>query len=372
MSIVKSIELNLFSALSYIVPKDKNLYCFFPLHNRGSFSGNLKALYLHANESASNSEKLVWITTTDVIKNQLCEKGFSVVKKRFPFWILLRAGTVLVDTSGGRFYGKFNIVQVWHGTGFKNIGVLDKKRRRSVWKSEHTNYNLFVANSQDDRERKEKSYPGATIVVTGSPRNDLFFQSESEPGCMKEKYNLHHYSKIYSYTPTFRETSSKKPFTDRFWENVNKRLAESNSLFVVKKHPYEKILQIPGNLSNVKDLSGKVADVQELLVFTDVLISDYSGIVTDFALLKKPLIFYMYDYSEFLENCRNFYYDIKDVLPGPFPEKEEQLLEYMFNLDWFQGSGYQNNYNAFLSKFHSFADGKSSKRVWDKIQRRKT
>ena len=70
------------------------------------------------------------------------------------------------------------------------------------------------------------------------------------------------------------------------------------------------------------------------MIITDLLISDYSGIITDFVITDKPVILYMYDFQLYLENCRSMYFDLEEILPKPFVFKEEDLLEKIINSDW--------------------------------------
>ena len=68
--------------------------------------------------------------------------------------------------------------------------------------------------------------------------------------------------------------------------------------------------------SNITDITKKSMDIQEILMDTDILISDYSSTYIDYLLLDRPLIFYNFDYEDYLQNDREMYYDYDEVTPG--------------------------------------------------------
>jgi CDP-glycerol glycerophosphotransferase len=116
----------------------------------------------------------------------------------------------------------------------------------------------------------------------------------------------------------------------------------------------------------VIDISKKDIDVQEILIHTDVLITDYSSVFFDFMSTKKPVIFYTYDYQDYLSKCRGMYYDFKQELQGPFADDEESLIDYIKSYEkWSINPDYIKKYNLVLDKFNSFQDANSSKRLID-------
>src|SRR5699024_3966255 len=111
-----------------------------------------------------------------------------------------------------------------------------------------------------------------------------------------------------TYAPTFRDFETAPPCSPGFWKKLNEYLVANNEFFVVTKHPLDLYLKIPGHYSNIDDWSEKIDDVQNLLLITDLLISDYSSIVTDFVLTGRPILTYAYDFEVFKQKCRSIYY----------------------------------------------------------------
>lgn len=355
----------LINLLSYVVPKKKNKLVFFPTHNTGKFSGNLRSLYLYI---ASNLKEydLCWRTTGGKTYEEMLQAGLPVVisNKSF-FWHLLRAEHVLLDAGCGWLYGNFSMMQLWHGTGFKNVGILNSQTKGfelMKHKVHYGKYRFILATSEEDAGRKQKSFNNPNTFITGSPRNDIFFAKGGQQE-IKKQYGLETFNQLYLYVPTFRDSGAHVPFTEGFWTELNNWLTKTNNVFVAKKHPWDKKLKIPEGFSNIIDLTLQVDDVQGLLSVADVVISDYSGIVTDFVMTDRPVIYYMYDFDEYIEHCRTFYYDIKTVLPGPFLKTEQELLRNMQDMAWFNNAAYQEKYAGFQNRFHKYKDGGASQRV---------
>src|SRR5699024_10867868 len=126
-------------------------------------------------------------------------------------------------------------------------------------------------------------------------------------------------------------------------------------------------LKIPGHYSNIDDWSEKIDDVQNLLLITDLLISDYSSIVTDFVLTGRPILTYAYDFEVFKQKCRSIYYDLNVILPRPLVKEEEELLEKIKDRHWCSSPQVKSSYENFRKTFHSYLDGDSGRRVMEAI-----
>jgi len=364
-----------FRFLSYIIPKKKGLIVFQQWHNSKQFSGNIKSLILYANQNI-NSDKIKLLTASQNIKQEAIKNNINISIGFFNnFWNLIRAEFVVIDASVSQYYNwNLKFIQLWHGTGFKNIGLLNEnniKKEKFYHKLEkhYKNYELVVATSQDDKERKEDSFNLKKVQITGSPRNDLFFQDKDFNEAIKKKLQIQNYNKIISYTPTFRDFKTIKPFSDKFWFNLNMELKVTNTLFIVKKHPWDQHLNVPKNLKYIKDMTAEISDVQELLIISDILISDYSGIITDFSITKRPILLYMYDFEKYTKTNRSFYYDLEEILPKPFVYNEEDLMDKIKNLSWIDDAEYQKSYKKFRNRFHKYLDGNSSHRVLEAIKK---
>ena len=394
MSYLLKLTLNcILFVLSYIVPKQKKLLLFGSGSGK-SFKGNPKYLYLHLLKNKSPYQ-IHWITKNENVSKNLKDNNYPVLKlySILGFWNILRAKYLIIEESAkdiyylGNIFGNFNFIQTWHGTPLKKIWYHQKEDGKGI--GEHRGisglipivlskktgifssckYKLILSTSKDVSNILTKASLNKNVKLVGYPRNDVFFNTNLIFENYKEKLNLGIYRKVILYCPTFRDNyESVKPFSDEFFKYLNSYLKKNGDIFLIKKHQFEKNINIPNNLSNIKDVSSAVEDVQELLTFTDILITDYSSVFFDFVLLDRPIIYYSYDFEEYLENCRGMYYDYYKEMPGPFAKNENELLDLIETADkWFNDEEYQIKYKKFKDKFNYYQDGKSSERLFQLI-----
>ncbi|WP_409200094.1 CDP-glycerol glycerophosphotransferase family protein [Methanobrevibacter sp. DSM 116169] len=264
------------------------------------------------------------------------------------------------------------VLQLWHAPGaFKKFGasvIKDENERNMISKiSNNTDY-LFTSS-----DNVNKFYQDAFLIdnnkikALGVPRIDYFFNNNLDVNKIKndfyKKYPEAKNKKIVLYAPTFRDKEeynhlfnyfNLKEFNDNFSDEY---------IFTLRLHP--KIKKFLNNdfskNENYIDLTDYKNEM-ELLLIADVLITDYSSIMIEFATLNKPIIFFTYDYKYYLNNDRGFYFDFKKMVPGPIAENMDQLINTFNNLD------FENiNNKEFLSYQFNELDGKSSKRIVDFI-----
>jgi CDP-glycerol glycerophosphotransferase len=106
-------------------------------------------------------------------------------------------------------------------------------------------------------------------------------------------------------------------------------------------------------------------DISELFLAADVLITDYSSVMFDFANTKKPIIFLTPDIEKY-ESQRGFYFDLRNDAPGPICSNTAEVIEALEDLDGLQQI-YQSNYKAWQEKFVGLDDGGAAIRVVAKV-----
>lgn len=373
MRLPENLGLVLTVLFSYVIPKKKNYWVFTSFLTSGKYTGECKYVFEYA---VGYLER--WPTDIKVayaVNSQMSSMGFSQTKlpirRNRWFWMfaLLRAEIVVVDgVKVGLGLGRFKYVQLWHGTGFKNIllhnnhetnkGVKSIFSRSFMLKAFLKKTILITATSQMEKVRRQKAFQSENVIITGSPRNDYFNQKSFDRGSQK----------IILYAPTFRKYASElELFNEEEWHSLNELMKRQNSIFIIKKHPADKSLKVPNGYSNIRDVTKKVEDIEVLLGKADVLITDYSSISTDYVLTNRPIVFYTYDSERYLTTDRTMYYDLNEILPGPFAQSYNQLFELLTDLSWFYGENYQQKYSKFKHLLHKYDDGKSSERAFMEI-----
>lgn len=362
--------------LSYLIPKKKGLIAFWPYQDETKFGGNLKPVFLELIKRRGRGD-VVWLTRNRKSALRMKRHGYRVFHGKFRLiFMLLRSHVIVLDTVypiATGFppfaWGRFHIVQLWHGTGFKEIGFRHAGAPNSPReiRSSAKQTVLVPASSEADRVRKSLSFATDNVVVTGSPRNDIFFAPEDHTqksrGAIRMSLGIPPDSRVILYAPTFRDHQKALPFSEDFAEFADQVLARSSSYLVIKRHPLDHGFVPPVGHERIIDASETIDDTQDLLLASDVLVTDYSGIVTDFILLDRPVIFFLYDYEDYQRSCRDFYYDFLETVPGPIINNEKEMLRLAAETCWFHDADYRKRYKAFVTKFHKHRDGCSTQRV---------
>ena len=163
------------------------------------------------------------------------------------------------------------------------------------------------------------------------------------------------------YAPTFRDNAQE----DKVLLNSidMKKWAEAlgeEFAFLIRLHP--QIHRCDADLDGAVDVTGW-DDVGELTLICDCMITDYSSVCMDAALIGKPLIFYAF-YLEKYASDRSFYFDYESYVPGPVVRSFDELIAAVSDIDSLKG-------NPKLEKFRQFnfgnPDGNATKKVVDTI-----
>ena len=270
-----------------------------------------------------------------------------------------------------QFSPKNIVVQLWHAPGaFKKFGgSVDFKSRKILEKaSKNTDYLIVSSSNIQDCYSEAFQIPKTKIKPLGLPRADYYFENHDIDDLKSkffEKYDLSGDKKIVLYAPTFRdEEKYNNVFNYLDLEKFNESLGDEYIL-ALRLHP--KIKKFYSGEISSKDKYIDCSDYsseQELLLISDILITDYSSIMIEFALLNKPIIFFTYDFESYLTEERGFYFDFKSTVPGPVVYDSNQLIDVIKS-----NSFDENKISEFVKTQFNEMDGQSSKRVVDYLMK---
>lgn len=386
--IVRILISNLFYFLDIIIPKDKNLIIFSSQNGRRYFD-NSRYLFLNFIKNYDEEFEIKWISTDkNVLELVETETDFKYTLYLFSLegiWNLLKAKHIFFTHGFGdilnlKFSQNKNIIQLWHGIPLKNIGVLDKKftskKKRNFYK-ETRKYNIIISSSDIDRYSMVSCFgvPIDRVKVTGLPRNDILFSCINEKvNSLNNKYDFLN-KKIILYAPTFRDFSKVKffPFYDFNLKELDLFLKEEDAYLLLRGHATDNIWRknsVQYDIFNSERIleanQDKFEDVQELLPYVDILITDYSSIYIDFLILDRPLIFLPYDIEEYRKE-RGLLYDYNLVTPGPKPNTQKDFIKCI--KDYFRDPKLDKEKRAWVKNiFHKYNDGKSYERIYHIIK----
>lgn len=260
------------------------------------------------------------------------------------------------------------ITQLWHAEGvFKKFGLhIDQPPEiRVLERACNSKLSYVVCSGEDVADIYAEAFdvPREKVLPLGAPRTDKFYKKINEKRLRDDfdkQYPECRGKKLVLYAPTFRENAADDAaILNNFDINAfNERFPDSKLL--IRLHP--QVHTADAELSGAVNLS-EYGDVQRLMRIADVLITDYSSICMDFALLDKPVYFYAFDLEKYNAD-RSFYFDYESYVPGPVARDFQTLLNLMYT-DMSQT--YEKRRYSFVEKNFGTPDGKASERVVDRI-----
>ncbi|QXN87707.1 CDP-glycerol glycerophosphotransferase family protein [Tetragenococcus halophilus] len=301
------------------------------------------------------SVKWLWLTT---------RANFWVFNSRMPNWLKKNKGTIYIQT--------------WHGTPLKKLGADIQDVAMPGTSTEQYKNNFILEASRWDyliapNEYSEKIFKQAfqfqnNILEIGYPRNDELVNNKNNQKLqdgLKEKIIGKKNGRVILYAPTWRDDYFIKKGSYKFYmpfslEKMVKCLGQDDTLIIRPHYLVGDSIDIKGYEDRVKVCMDEA--INDLYLISDLLITDYSSVMFDFAILQRPMLFYPYDMAHYKEKLRGFYLDYNEV-PGPIAEDEEKLYEFIRNfVSQGQFSGYDRKKERFEQLFCSWESGEASQK----------
>lgn len=222
-------------------------------------------------------------------------------------------------------------IQTWHGVPLKHLG-LDEANLEFLPKNWYQNvkFDILTCSSEYDQKIFQRIFPSTTnIQPIGLPRNSELVHHNYNRDETIAKLKLDPKKPILLYAPTFREYQQTKSgstyLTNPFSKETEKWLSQHYNVLMRGHYFTESIEDNP-----FIDVSG-YEDLNELMRVSDLLVTDYSSIMFDYALLDKPIFLYMYDFDQYLAN-RGTYADPREVGLS-YSLTESDFIEQIKNID---------------------------------------
>ena len=274
-------------------------------------------------------------------------------------------------------------IQCWHGTPLKRLGydlettdnaMNNLKEIRKKYRTDAEKFSYILSPSPFCTDKFGSAWnlkeTGQTdkIVEVGYPRDDYMYNyTEDEAAAVRKALGLPEDKKILLYAPTWRDNQHDSKIGYVYRNEVDfDRLREALQdeyviLFrahylVANSFDFEKYKGFIYDVSHYDDIN-------ELYVISDLLVTDYSSVFFDYANLKRPIIFYMYDLEYYKDELRGFYLDLSE-LPGPITTDEEGLIKAVKDTAGFR---YDEAYAAFNERFNGLNDGHAAKRLAERV-----
>jgi CDP-glycerol glycerophosphotransferase len=277
------------------------------------------------------------------------------------------------------------VLQTWHGTPLKKLGsdVKEvhfayapgmKKALQSARVGPKTpalpEWTHLVSPNAFSTEifRRAFQYQGE-IIEAGYPRNDVMYSPEADAiaAAVRARIGVPAGKKIVLYAPTWRDDQfygrGRYKADWRIDLDHFARVLGDDHVLLARLHP--NVVDGAPDHPLVYDVSA-YPDISELYLISDVMVSDYSSVMFDFANTGRPMLFFTYDLAHYRDKLRGFYFDFEAEAPGPLVESSADLIEALRSVDSVAQS-YGRAYEAFTQRFCSLEDGKAAARVVDRV-----
>lgn len=348
-----------------------------------NFSDSPKAIYNYLEKNYPGRFHHVWVMNpgvsetpagrpnTKVVKRfgwrymyYLATAKFQVINMRQPKWFIKRPGTKFLAT--------------WHGTPLKHL-VFDMDNvasanplYKSIFYQQSRQWDYLVTANQFSVDVFEHAfmYPTDQMLPSGYPRNDILSAPDKDEQAqqIKRKLGIPLDKKIILYAPTWRDDDyygvGDYKFTLKLDIDRLKRELGDEYVLVLRTHYFiTEHLDTTGFGDFVYNESS-YDDISELYLIADVLITDYSSVFFDYAILKRPILYFVYDYEKYGSVLRGFYLNMETDLPGPLLKTNDDVLAVLHDLPAVTQQ-YAAAYQRFSQRFNAWEDGHASQRVVD-------
>ena len=344
-----------------------------------SYSDSPRAVHQELVRRGSELEHL-WVVRDD---RMIPPAGASAVVYQSPEWYeaLARCRYIVGNTHLPSWIERREgqvIVQTWHGTPLKKIGFdfdndwFSDTAYLKALEREGRQWSLLISpNSFSTPILKRAFHYEGEILASGYPRNDVLLADDREKHAeqVRRTLGLPEGKKIVLYAPTWREDRVRHAGGHAL--DLRLDLAQARQVLgedhVLLIRPHAHVVEpVTGAGDGFVWDVGSYPDIQDLYLIADVLVTDYSSVMFDYAITGRPILFFTYDLEHYRDALRGFYFDFEATAPGPLVSTSAELVEALRDIAPVIDR-YAPAYAAFREAFCDLDDGAASARVVDRM-----
>jgi len=366
-----------------LLPKRKNLIMFESYLGK-QYSCNPRAIYEYLKFHYPEF-KMYWSIDPKYSDN-FRNKDVIVVPRFSIKWLFLMANAKYW-VSNSRLPNwlpkprKTIYLQTWHGTPLKRLALdmkevhirgMDNEEYKEEFLKDSRKWDYLISpNAYSSKIFRRAFQFNKTMIESGYPRNDFLYTSNNEKmiSTLKKRFNLPKEKKVILYAPTWRDdqyTATGYKFKLELEIGKMKEVLGKNYCLILRLH-YLVAQNI--DLSEFEGFAFDYSnheDIRELYLVSDILITDYSSVFFDYANLKRPMIFFVYDIEDYRERLRGFYFDFEELAPGPLVKTTHEVIE---AIQQFEENENQlpDQFNSFYHTFCNWENGTSTKKVVEQV-----
>ncbi len=333
--------------------------------------------------SRGDDREHIWVVTDQAV---LAPEGATTVLMgtREYYEALARSRYLVSNDDMPAHYRKRDgqtYLQTWHGTPLKRIGF-DIERPQFVSGAAYLDHlaedvarwDLLLSQNAFSTPVLRRAFRfDGEICEYGYPRNDVLNRPSGMAeltAAVRDRLGIPDGKRVVLYAPTWRDNQFYAAGRYRFdlrldLERAWKALGDDYVILIRGHHHMADDvpdITAAGFAMNVT----RYPDISELFLVSDVLVTDYSSVMFDYASTGRPMLFFTYDLENYRDQLRGFYFDFEPEAPGPLLASSEEVISAIGDIDAV-AARHADAYQAFAAKFCPLDDGKAGARVCDRL-----
>ncbi|MEU9835502.1 CDP-glycerol glycerophosphotransferase family protein [Streptosporangium sp. NPDC048047] len=357
-----------------LTPVDRRLAVFESAEG-GAYTGNPRYVYEELRRRGTGI-KVVWSHTGDTA--DFPRDAVLVRRNTFRYaWLLARARYWVDSHNLPYCYRKrraTRYLQTWHGQVFKKMGLDDPRLRAQPAMARRyaeavARWDVLLTPSPDFRRDfgDASGFTGETLHA-GYPRTDVLVRHD-EPEQRerarrtREFFEVPEGRRVILYAPTYRDERRFSGESIRLDPQVLAAELGRDWVILVRAHPFDRFT-VPDPLGHLVRDASSYPEVNDLMLASDVLVTDYSSIMFDYACLGRPILYYADDYEHYAADRRGVCFDLERLAPGPLLRNPGELVAALNRLDTVT-ERYGERYADFRARWCALDDGRAARAVVD-------
>ncbi|MBB2909541.1 CDP-glycerol glycerophosphotransferase [Streptosporangium becharense] len=365
------VKLRVYKGLIRVLPPRRDLALFESDVGTG-YTGSPRYVYEELSRRGTPIE-VVWSVAAN---RRNFPAGVRLVRRmswRY-VWTMARAG-YWVDSHGLPLaYPKprrTRYLQTWHGQGVKTIGFdapdlrADFDGPRRQWRDAVARWDALVAPSAEFERLfvPANGYRGP-VLRHGSPRCDVLVHGDDTAVArVRERLELPAGRRVLLYAPTYRDRAKRSGQSVRADLTAMAEALAGDWVVILRTHPVDRY-RIPERLRHFVRQAGDYPEVNDLILASDALLTDYSSLMCDYAVTGRPMLFLTDDWDEYRRTERGVYHDLPAIAPGPCLTTTGELIAALRHLDEVSAS-FTAKYAAFRELWCADERGHAAAKVVD-------
>ena len=338
----------------------------FESFSKRTFSDNPKAIYQELAARDAGYE-CVWSLVN--AKTDVGSGGKVVRFESLRYWYHMATSKYIVSNFNQyrlrRRKGQV-VTNTMHGVPLKHMGLSVAKSPNTIQNMKRTfaSWDYFVTPCDYMSDILTGPHYGfaGEFICAGYPRNDVVIAGGKDEQMRQEvraRLGVPQGKKVILWAPTWR---TKKRFDLKLDLDVMRQALGDEYVLVLRAH-YLESAYVPKGVYNDFVLNGhEYENVGEMMFAADALITDYSSIMFDYSLLRRPMVFFAWDYDHYMNEARGMYFDLREEFGSLVAANTDEVIA-----KFKDSAALEADLARFHDKFNQYDKGDAAKKVCDKL-----